>query len=182
MGALLTSIFNLANILQAHIDVPVLASFILEPMAILSAVSLTYFNHTRQPRSSNALLLFWPVFATATGIWVRTRLAIGIGRYLPVLVSKAVVVGLGLLTFGLECIGPQSDAKPQLGQNPYAENPTVGANIFSIWVCLKLFPHYVGLLPVCYFNSAVLQLDDTTDEKGCQTIHHRTRSSGVNPF
>ncbi len=144
LGALIASIFNLANILHARIDVPVLSSFFLEPITISSAISLTYFNHTRQRRSSTALLLFWPTFAAATSVWVRTRLAIGIGLYLPVLVSKTAVVGIGLLAFALECIGPEFDSKTQLGDNPYAENPTVEANIFSIWVS-----SYIVVGPMC---------------------------------
>lgn len=133
-GALFASTFNLIDILLTRVDVPVLASFILEPVAILSAISLTYLNHTRQRCSSTTLLLFWPLFAAATGIWIRTRLTVGLGLYFPIIISKVVVVSLGLLAFAFECISPEYGAEPQLGEKIYAESPFLTANIFSIWV------------------------------------------------
>ncbi|KAF9442601.1 multidrug resistance-associated ABC transporter [Macrolepiota fuliginosa MF-IS2] len=132
-GALIASIFNLVNILLTRVDVPVIASFILEPVAILSAIALTYLNHTRQRRSSTTLLLFWPAFTAAAGVWIRTRLAIGLGLYFPIIVSKTCVIGLGLLSFALECIGPEYGAEPQLGEKVHAESPILTANVFSIW-------------------------------------------------
>ncbi|KXN89408.1 Metal resistance protein YCF1 [Leucoagaricus sp. SymC.cos] len=110
-----------------------LPSYILEPVAILSAISLTYLNHTRQRRSSTTLLLFWPFFTAIGGLWVRTRLDIGLGLYRPFLIAKSIVIGFGLLSFFLECIGPDYGAELQLGEKVYAESPILTANIFSIW-------------------------------------------------
>lgn len=139
-GALFASTFNLVRILLTRVNVPVLASFVLEPVAIFSAISLTYYNHTRRRRSSTTLLLFWPLFALAVGIWIRTRVAIGLGLYLPIFIVKVIVVSLGLLSFTLECIGPEYGAEPQLGEKVHAESPVLTANIFSIWV--SIFSNY----------------------------------------
>ncbi|KAJ3561287.1 hypothetical protein NP233_g10282 [Leucocoprinus birnbaumii] len=132
-GALAASTFNLINILLTHLDVPVLPSYILEPAAILSAISLTYLNHTRQRSSSTTLLLFWPVFAAAGLLWVRTRLLIGLELYRPIVISKIVAIGLGLLSFALESLGPEYGSEIQLGEKIYAESPILTANVFSIW-------------------------------------------------
>lgn len=149
----MASTFNLVNIVFAHIDVPVFSSYILEPVAILSAILLTYLNHTRQRSSSNALLLFWPLFAASAAVWARTRLDIGLGIYRPILVSKLVVIGLGLLSFALECISPECGAELQLGEKTYAESPIVTANVFSIWV--SIFVRRPRGLRLCYYSPSV---------------------------
>lgn len=133
-GALFASAFNLAKILLLHVGVPVLASFFLEPIAIFASIFLTYFNHTRRRRSSTTLLLFWPTFALALGIWIRTRVDIGLDSYFSILVAKVIVGALGLLSFLLECIGPEYRSEPQLGEKITQESPVLTANIFSIWV------------------------------------------------
>ncbi|XP_006462121.1 hypothetical protein AGABI2DRAFT_151707 [Agaricus bisporus var. bisporus H97] len=112
---------------------PVLASYFLEPIAILASIFLTYFNHTCKRRSSATLLLFWPLFACAVGVWIRTRVSIGLDFYFPILVAKAIVCGLGLLSFLLECVGPEYGAESQLGEKMTQESPILTANIFSIW-------------------------------------------------
>ncbi|KAF5362251.1 hypothetical protein D9756_002523 [Leucocoprinus leucothites] len=132
-SALVASTFNLVNILLTRVDVPVLPTYILEPVAILSAISLTYLNHTRQRSSSTALLLFWPLFAAVGVVWIRTRLAIGLGIYRSIVIPKVIVAGLGLLSFALECIGPEYGLEPQLGEKVFAESPILTANVFSIW-------------------------------------------------
>nr|UYV50462.1 YCF1 [Agaricus brasiliensis] len=139
-GALFASAFNLAKILLLHVGVPVLASFFLEPIAIFASIFLTYFNHTRRRRSSTTLLLFWPTFALAIGIWIRTRVNIGLDPYFSILVTKVVVGALGLLSFLLECIGPEYHCEPQLGEKTTQESPVLTANIFSIWAFSWMTP------------------------------------------
>lgn len=145
-----------------HIEVPVLASYFLEPIAILASIFLTYFNHTCKRRSSATLLLFWPLFACAVGVWIRTRVSIRLDFYFPILVAKAIVCGLGLLSFLLECVGPEYGAESQLGEKLTQESPILTANIFSIWVSFSsddYKPFLIGVL-------VGIQLDDSIDEEG----------------
>jgi energy-converting hydrogenase Eha subunit A len=148
--------------LLLHIDVSVLASFFLEPTAIFASIFLTYFNHTRKRRSSTTLLLFWPTFALAVGVWIRTRVIIGLDSYFSILVAKAVVCILGLLSSFLECIGPEYGSEPQLGEKITQESPVLTANIFSIWVSIASADYKSSLIGTV----VGVQLDDSIDEEG----------------
>lgn len=132
-GAVVASTSNLVNIFLTHVDVPVLTSYILEPVALLSAICLTYLNHTRQRSSSATLLLFWPLFTTIGGIWIRTRHDVGLGHFQQIVITKVIIIGLGLLSFALECISPEYGLGPQLGEKAFADSPILTANVFSIW-------------------------------------------------
>jgi len=112
----------------------VLTSYILEPVALLSAICLTYLNHTRQRSSSATLLLFWPLFTTVGGIWIRTRHDVGLGHFQQIVITKVIIIWLGLLSFALECISPEYGLGPQLGEKAFADSPILTANVFSIWV------------------------------------------------
>jgi len=109
-------------------------SYILEPLALLSTICLTYLNHTRQCSSSTTLLLFWPLFATVGGIWVRTRHDIGLELFWQIVISKVVIIVFGLLFFALECISPECGLGLQLAEKRVADSPILTANVFSIWV------------------------------------------------
>lgn len=131
---------------MARVQVPVSAAYILEPVAIISSISLTYLNHTRQRRSSTVLLLFWPLYTISVAIWLRTRHAVELGIFFPLVVGKAAVIGLGLLAFGLECMGPEYGAEQQLGDKLDIENPILTANIFSIWVNIIFQRFWLALI------------------------------------
>jgi len=133
-GAVVASTSNLVNIFLTHTDVPVLMSYILEPLALLSTICLTYLNHTRQRSSSTALLLFWPLFAAVGGIWIRTRHDIGLELFRQVVIFKVVIIGFGLFSFALECISPEYGLGLQLAEKTFADSPILTANVFSIWV------------------------------------------------
>ncbi|THU99163.1 multidrug resistance-associated ABC transporter [Dendrothele bispora CBS 962.96] len=131
--ALCGSIANLVYIFRLHIAVPVSQSYILEPLALLGITSLTYFNHTRSRNSSTTLLLYWPLYAIALGIWIRTTISRDWEHFRIPLTLKCVSGGLGFLSFALECIGPEFDQKAAEGDQAYRENPVITANVFSIW-------------------------------------------------
>ncbi|KAJ7126538.1 P-loop containing nucleoside triphosphate hydrolase protein [Mycena crocata] len=113
-----------------RISVPVTEYYILEPVALLGSILLTYFNHTRQRTSSTMILLFWPLYATSLAIWARSFLMRD--DYSRLLLElKGGVALLGLASFSLECFGPEiglpRDEKSDL------ESPVTTANIFSRW-------------------------------------------------
>lgn len=97
----------------------------LEPLALLLALCLTHVNHLRTRSSSTVLLLFWPCYAIALLVW--THSYVQTWPVTPLVPLKWAVLFLGLLSFALECISP--DDKP----DPNTENPTLTANVFSIW-------------------------------------------------
>ncbi|KAF8548045.1 P-loop containing nucleoside triphosphate hydrolase protein [Imleria badia] len=106
--------------------------YALEPLALLLAVCLTRLNHLRTRSSSTILLLFWPCYAVALLIWTRSYLETF--PLIPLIPLKWAVLCLGLLSFALECTSP--DDTPHSN----AENPTLTANIFSIWSFAWLTP------------------------------------------
>lgn len=116
---------------------PVLQSYILEPSSLAAATLLTYFNHTRTRKSSALLLIFWPLYILGLSLWIRTVLARNFEYYQLILTLKISVAGLGLVTFGLETLGPEYDTIPTLGDKAHMENPVITANIFSIWVSIR---------------------------------------------
>ncbi|KAJ8094347.1 hypothetical protein PM082_010781 [Marasmius tenuissimus] len=129
--ALLVSIANFASIAYPERRVPVLQSYLLEPITLLAISFFTYVNHTRTRRSSTILLVYWPLYTIALGIWTRTALSIGWSSLRLPLILKWVTVGLGLFSFALESIGPEFDLKPK--NEAHKEHPTLTANVFSIW-------------------------------------------------
>ncbi|KAF8074805.1 multidrug resistance-associated ABC transporter [Lyophyllum atratum] len=134
LTASLTSSFaNLLFIIFLHKSVPVFPHYIIEPLALASAIFLTYFNHTRTRTSSSVLLIFWPPYLVCLAIWIRTVLETGIHDRDVILGLKSMVGGLGLITFGLECLGSEYDTEPSLDDKQHMEHPLVTANIFSVW-------------------------------------------------
>ena len=128
---------NLAYIIFGHIRVPVLQSYILEPLALLPALFLTHVNHKRTRTSSSTLLLFWPTYTVAVLVWGRTLATIhseNITEIIIPLALRSAVIVFGLFSFAFELIAPKSE--PDLDEDfdkTYVENPVVSANIFSRW-------------------------------------------------
>lgn len=109
-------------------------SYFVETLTIAAAISLTYFNHTRTRTSSSVLLIFWPLYTIGLTVWLRTVVAKDLEHYPVVLALKSAVLGLGLVTFGLECVGPEVGLPPD-AEKVHQENPVITANVFSRWVC-----------------------------------------------
>jgi ATP-binding cassette, subfamily C (CFTR/MRP), member 1 len=128
------SITNLVLILYNRKAVPILQSYILESISLASALSLTHFNHIRTRTSSSILLLFWPLYVIGLAIWTRTVISKNSNELQVLLALRCLVGGFGILSFGLECFGPEYDAEPSLDDKIVLENPVITANIFSIWV------------------------------------------------
>ncbi|TFK44584.1 metal resistance protein YCF1 [Crucibulum laeve] len=132
--AFIISTCNVVLIVSFRQKVPVLQSYILEPVSLLAATSLTYFNHTRTRKSSSLLLAFWPLYAVTLAIWVRTVVLKDLHTFKFILALKCAVAALGCITFALECVGPEYDAEAlSIGDKSLIENPTLTANMFSIW-------------------------------------------------
>ncbi|KAL0574610.1 hypothetical protein V5O48_007360 [Marasmius crinis-equi] len=129
--AFLASIANIFSVVYLKKRVPVIQSYILEPLSLLAILSLTYVNHTRTRRSSTILLVYWPLYIIALGIWTRTAVSNGWHHFHLPLGLKWATGGLGILSFALELIGPEFDLKPK--DMTHQEHPTLTANIFSIW-------------------------------------------------
>jgi ATP-binding cassette, subfamily C (CFTR/MRP), member 1 len=136
--SLSSSVTILILILYHRKTVPILQSYVLETISLASAVSLTYFVHTRTRTSSSILLLFWPSYATGLAIWIRTVITQNPDEFWELLILKCLVGGFGILAFGLECFGPEYDAEPLLNDKEVMESPIVKANIFSVWVSIML--------------------------------------------
>ncbi|KAJ3872855.1 multidrug resistance-associated ABC transporter [Lentinula edodes] len=133
--AFFTSLANLTIILFLHKSVPLLQSYILEPISILGIIFLTYYNHTRARNSSTALLIYWPIDTIIVLIWVRTTVAKDFHLFRLPVALKCTVCVLGLLSFALECIGPEFDQKSDLH-----ESPILTANIFGNWAFSWMTP------------------------------------------
>ncbi|KAG6844742.1 hypothetical protein H0H87_004074 [Tephrocybe sp. NHM501043] len=132
-ASLVASVSNLLYILFFRASAPVIYSYVIEPLALASAIALTYLNHSRTRTSSSLLLIFWPLYSVGLVLWMRSILAAGLDDTHGVLALKAAVGGLGLLAFGLETFGPEYGNEPTLGDKPHVENPLYTANIFSVW-------------------------------------------------
>lgn len=119
-------------VLTRHDTVPVVQSYILEPIAILGALCLTFYNHTRKRKPSTALLIYWPLYTIVAAIWIRTYVTKGF--YLEyVLALKCASLGLGLLAYAVECAGVEAGMEKE-----EFEHPSITANIYSIWVRITL--------------------------------------------
>ncbi|KAL1677546.1 P-loop containing nucleoside triphosphate hydrolase protein [Schizophyllum commune] len=116
-----------------HISVAVRQVYILEPIALASAILLTYFNHTRSRVSSTTLLLFWPAYAIALGLWLRTALSLHPFADIRILVSlKAATLACGMLSCVLECWRPEFDVPPKIDEvTGHQEHPLTTANVYS---------------------------------------------------
>ena len=113
-----------------------LQSYILEIIATLSALALTYFNHTRTRSASTILLLYWPVYTLTLAVWIRTVVEGGSAVSHLTLALKCAAAGFGVLSFALECLGPQ-EPEGQPCKGAALDSPILSANVFSIWVCYK---------------------------------------------
>lgn len=123
------SITNVALIFTRGETVPVIQSYILEPIAIFGALILTFFNHTRKRQASTTLLIYWPLYAVVAAVWIRTYLTQDYHlKY--VLALKCATMGLGLISYAIECIGSEVGM-----EKVEYEHPILTANIYSIWVC-----------------------------------------------
>ncbi|KAJ7224438.1 multidrug resistance-associated ABC transporter [Mycena pura] len=112
-------------------DVPILQSYILEPLALGASLFLTYYHHTRHRMSSSVLLVFWPLYATALIIWARSVVLKDFEHYRLLLLLKGGVGLFGVASFALECVGPEVGL-PEDGKSAH-ESPLLTANIFSRW-------------------------------------------------
>ncbi|KAN0098013.1 P-loop containing nucleoside triphosphate hydrolase protein [Tylopilus felleus] len=130
--AFLTSLATLAFILTNQITVAVQLPYALEPLALLFTLCLTRFNHLRSRSSCTILLLFWPCYAISLSIW--TQSYVQVFPVTPIVPLKWAVLFLGLLSFALECITPDDTLDTS------TENPSITANIFSIWSFAWLTP------------------------------------------
>ncbi|KZP22608.1 P-loop containing nucleoside triphosphate hydrolase protein [Athelia psychrophila] len=123
-----TSCANLVLIHVEHILVPIRQSYILEMVALLATIPLTYLNHKRTQTSSTLLLLFWPCYALAFAIWIRTLTSTPMSSNIKiVLILKSVVTALGLADLALECLAPEE------GDPSKYKNPILTANVYSRW-------------------------------------------------
>lgn len=135
------SVANAILVVLQDTSVPVFQYYLLEPIALASAIPLTFLNHTRTRTSSTVLLLFWPLYLVALGFWLRTIIDTRLASFSTILILKGVTAGLGFLSFILECVGPEPDHVTD--DKSQEESPIVTANIFSIWVsvCLVCKPN-----------------------------------------
>ncbi|KAI3619753.1 metal resistance protein ycf1 [Moniliophthora roreri] len=129
--AFLTSIVNLSLVLYFGTHVAIPQSYALEPLSLLAVILLTHFNHIRTRKSSTILLIYWPLYTIGIVIWGRTlRSKAPADLRLP-FALKCTSCALGLVSFALECIGP--DIGLQSKDSAHHEHPTLTANIFNIW-------------------------------------------------
>lgn len=92
-------------------------------------------NHVRERRSSTVLLVYWPTYLVAFGIWMRTHLATGwFDRHPAELGLTVTVATIGFVLWMLECIGPEHEpgAYHPIGKD-INESPFRTANAYSRW-------------------------------------------------
>jgi len=140
--AFAASLTNAVLILVDQTTVPVFLAYILEPVALLVVSIFTYLNHTKTRVASTALLLFWPLYAVAIAIWTRTSVSRGIGGTAVTLSLRWVTLGFGLLAYLAECLGPEVGAS---AAEKAKTNPTLLANVYSIWVRHHFFGNKIQL-------------------------------------
>jgi len=136
-AAFSVSLANLSYIVFGHVRVPVLQSYILEPLALLPAIFLTHTNHKQTRTSSSTLLLFWPAYVVALLIWGRTLVAThseNVSDVIALLALRSAVTVFGLFSFALELLAPkfEPDLCGEIDET-HVENPLISANIFSRW-------------------------------------------------
>ncbi|KAF8216283.1 multidrug resistance-associated ABC transporter [Mycena galopus ATCC 62051] len=119
-------------LLHLQKSVPVLQAYILEPVALLATIIFSYYNHTRARRSASILLLFWPTYSLCLAIWARTTILRDFDQYRLLVILKSGVAFFGLVSFFLECVGPEIGlAKDE--KSVHEDPPILTANIFSRW-------------------------------------------------
>ncbi|KAJ7449546.1 multidrug resistance-associated ABC transporter [Mycena latifolia] len=131
--ALASSLANLFLLIYLHKSVPLLESYILEPLALLGSIVLTYFHHTRRRTSASILLIFWPLYLTALVIWARSVSYSKDDREyfrLPLLLKGGVAL-FGVASLSLECVGPEIGASED--EKSVHESPVLTANIYTRW-------------------------------------------------
>ncbi|KAG6837154.1 hypothetical protein H0H93_013744 [Arthromyces matolae] len=132
-ASFVASIANLFFILFSRKSAPVVYSYVLEPLALASAISLTYMNHLRTRTSSSVILIFWPLYLSALLVWIRTVLLAQIDNFRLVIAFRIATATLGLASFALEIFGPEFGMEPALEDKVNMESPLYTANIFSVW-------------------------------------------------
>ncbi|KAH8093747.1 metal resistance protein YCF1 [Cristinia sonorae] len=130
-----TSLANLILLILTRRHVALLQSYILEILALVTAIFLTYINHWRTRTSSSLVLLLWPTYLVGLAIWARTVSATNFAALKVVLILKGVMACLAAVSFLLECMGPEFTAedRPPHPEKGHVESPLLTANIFSIW-------------------------------------------------
>ena len=113
---------------------------VLEAIAFLALLLLTYMSHTRTRRSSTIALLFWLAYFAALLIWSRTILGIARSHLPPVFALRSGIGALGLVAFALESLGPEYCSEPDGTSRLNPESPLLTANIFSVWTFGWLTP------------------------------------------
>ena len=104
------------------------APYILEPIALFTAVVLTHYNHIHTRRSSTILLLFWPVYVVVFCIWARTFFSQFELHGNVLFALRCSSISMGLASFVLECFSPEYGE-----EETTEESPLLTANVFSIW-------------------------------------------------
>ena len=104
--------------------------------------------------------MFWPLLVVVTLIWTRTIVSRDGRSAAQVLALRWTVVGLGFLSYILECLGSEPDPRPS--NKAMEENPILTANMYSIWV----MPSHPFLFLVLIFTNFVdIRMDDAAHEE-----------------
>lgn len=120
-------------------------------LATVLALPLTSITHTHTRRSSDLLLVFWPLFIIISIPKLRTAVLLGLfsrprdAREVTSWSLEIVYAALGATVFALECLGPEwrTDGAIRLPEggdesskgveiDTTQENPALTANFFSI--------------------------------------------------
>ncbi|KAH9000229.1 P-loop containing nucleoside triphosphate hydrolase protein [Lactarius akahatsu] len=139
----LISLISVANIVVTSIDprwVTFFPFLVLEAIAFLALLLLTYMSHTRTRRSSTIALLFWLAYFAALLIWSRTTLGVVRSPLPPIFALRWGIGALGLIAFALECLGPEYYSEPDRTPRMNPESPLLTANIFGVWTFGWLTP------------------------------------------
>ena len=130
------SVADLVLIIATKRPVTFVQPYILEVVALSLLLPLTHLNHYRTRTSSSLILLFWPFYTLAILIWARTAWISNFSAFRIVFYLKNVTLLLGLISFGLECLGstfaPEDIPKNEHGDG-HVESPLLTANLYSIW-------------------------------------------------
>ncbi|KJA15567.1 hypothetical protein HYPSUDRAFT_48272 [Hypholoma sublateritium FD-334 SS-4] len=133
--SVVASAANFLLIVLSHKSVPVLPSYVLEPVVLSTVLLFTYFNHTRTETASTILLIFWPIYVVAVAAWTRTIVSTGIQPYIVIVALRWTTVGIGALSYILESMGSQMRA-----DSSDKENPVLTANAYSLWTFSWMTP------------------------------------------